>query len=99
VTVTNCGSVSPDAASQTGAANASVSGASANNAASTTTHQVISLGAGGSVIVNLDTGITITYVYVVPTTAVYSGQTLTLGGPAGTITSAADNFLVLRMSA
>lgn len=78
-TVTNVASVSPDAANETGAA-------------STTTNEVVSLGAGGLVIVNLDTGITITSVYgtTVPTTVVYDGQTLALGGPAVTITNAAD---------
>lgn len=84
VTVTNVASVSPDATSQTGAANALVSGA--------TTNQVVSLGAGGLVIVNLDTGLTVTSVYgtTVPTTAIYSGQTLALGGSAVTITNTAD---------
>ncbi|CAI7580122.1 unnamed protein product [Penicillium crustosum] len=92
VTVTNVASVFYDAASQTGAANASASGASTDSAASTTTEQVVSLGAGGLVIVNLDTGITITSVYgtTVPTIAVYDGQTLVLGGPAVTIINAAD---------
>ncbi|KGO75184.1 hypothetical protein PITC_072670 [Penicillium italicum] len=82
VTVTNIVGVSPDAASQTGAADAT---------GSTTSNQVVSLGAGGLVIVNLDTGITITSVYgtTVPTTAVYSGQTLTFGGPIVKIVNAA----------
>ncbi|KGO63132.1 hypothetical protein PEX2_041460 [Penicillium expansum] len=82
VTVTNVVSASPDAASQTGAADAT---------GSTTSNQVVSLGAGGLVIVNLDTGITITSVYgtTAPIKAVYSGQTLTLGGPAVAITNAA----------
>lgn len=85
VTITNVASVSSDAASQTRAANDLVSGA--------TTNQIVSLGAGGLVIVNLDTGITITSVYgtTVPTTAVYDGQTLALGGSAVTITNTAES--------
>ncbi|CAI7632573.1 unnamed protein product [Penicillium glandicola] len=72
------------------------SSANAYNVVSITSTQVVSLRAGGLVIVNPDTGVTITSVYgsTVPTTAVYNGQTLTtLGGPAVTITNAANVYL------
>ncbi|KAJ5356780.1 hypothetical protein N7517_011389 [Penicillium concentricum] len=84
VTVTNViVVVSPGYAGPTG-------GANTHNAASTVPKQVVSLGAGGLVILNPDTGIAITSVYgnAVPTTAVYNGQTLSLGGQAVTVTNA-----------
>ncbi|OGE47004.1 hypothetical protein PENARI_c077G07662 [Penicillium arizonense] len=55
---------------------------------STASEQVVSLGADGLKVVDPDTGKSSTYGSTVPTTkVVYGGQTLTLGGPAVTVTN------------
>jgi hypothetical protein len=55
---------------------------------STASEQVVSLGTDGLEVVDPDTGKTSTYGSTVPTTkVVYGGQTLTLGGPAVTVTN------------
>ncbi|KAJ5195996.1 hypothetical protein N7449_006475 [Penicillium cf. viridicatum] len=91
-TVTNVVVVSPGLAGPTGpadAANAAGSGANNDGSVSTSSTRVVSLGAGGLVIVHPDTRVTITSACsnMVPTKAIYSGQTLSLGGLAVVLTN------------
>lgn len=76
--------VSPGLAGPTGTADAANVGSGANNdgSVSTTSTQVVSLGAGG-LVMHPDTGVTITSAY----SNMVSGQTLSLGGPAVTVTN------------
>ncbi|KAJ5864570.1 uncharacterized protein N7529_006486 [Penicillium soppii] len=81
--------VSPGLAGPSGATHGAGSGANTNDVVSTNSTPVISLGVGGLEVANPNTRASMTSVYgsTVPTTVVYSGQTLTLGGPDVTVTN------------